>query len=387
MSEPIRKIAILTGSRADYGLLYHLISACHQDELIDLQLIVTGMHLSPTCGYTISQIKKDGFPIAETLEMLLDSDSEVGVAKSIGLGIVGFADVFRRLDPDIIVLLGDRFEILAAATAASMGRRFLAHIHGGESTEGAIDESIRHSVTKMSHFHFPSTQAYAGRIARMGENPAHIFVFGAPGLDYVYRADRLSSEALSQDFGVPVNHNTALVTFHPATLDGEGDVGPLLRAISQTNLNCIFTGSNADMHGRSINQAIQEFVKQSGDRHRFVITLGSQRYLSCLSHIGLIIGNSSSGLIEAPTFGLPVVNIGDRQRGRIRGENVIDAELSEASILDAIQTARDPEFRQKAAAASNPYNPLNLTDISWRIKEVLKALPLSVEVLKKRFFD
>ena len=381
-----RKIAVVTGTRADYGLLYWVLQKIQGDPELILQLVVTGMHLSPEFGLTVKEIEADGFPIAERVERLLSSDTEVGVATSIGLGAMGFAKAFNRLQPDILVLLGDRFEILAAATAAMVARIPIAHIHGGESTEGLIDEPIRHAVTKMSHIHFPAADLYAKRIRQMGEDPEKIFTFGAPGLDHIYLTHLPDRQDLQSGLGIDLTKGVAVITYHPVTLEfstAREHMGNLLGAIRNRDLTLVFTYANADTGVRVINQMIEAFVKDEPHAYAFP-SLGHRVYLGLLRIADVIIGNSSSGIIEAPSFELPVVNIGDRQRGRVKAANVIDCGVEQQEISGALDQALRRGFRDSLKGLINPYGT---GQASSQIVSTLKQIRLGEELLKKRFRD
>ncbi|MEW6600340.1 MAG: UDP-N-acetylglucosamine 2-epimerase [Nitrospirota bacterium] len=384
----MRKIAVITGTRAEYGHLYHIIKGIHEDPELELQLIVTSMHLSPEFGMTVTSIEKDGFPIAEKVDMLLSSDTAEGISISMGLGMIGFAKAYTRLRPDVIVLLGDRFEIHAAASAAAPFRIPVAHIHGGETTEGAIDELFRHSITKLSRLHFAATQEYAGRIRQMGEPPENIFITGAPGLDNILNLSLLSKDELAGELGLPSDRQWGVVTFHPATLETEkteDSIREILQALdSFPDVHWIFTFPNADTSGRTIIEHIREYAANN-DRHTSVfISLGQLRYLSALKAASVMVGNSSSGIIEAPSFELPAVNIGSRQKGRTRAQNVIDVpEYARDGIIDAISRALSAEFRATLKGLKNPYGD---GTASGKILHVLKNAPLT-SIMKKRFHD
>lgn len=386
MTDSKRKIAVVTGSRAEYGLLYWIIKEIHGDPDLVLQLVVSGMHLSPEFGLTYQEIESDGFPIAERVEMLLSSDTEVGVSNSIGLGIIGFSKAFERLKPDILVVLGDRFEILAAVTAAVIARIPVAHIHGGETTEGAIDEAIRHAVTKMSHIHFPTTDLYARRIRQMGEDPNRIFTSGAPGLDNISLLELPGREELSNKLGIEPDKKLAVITYHPVTLEkdtAERHMANLLAALAGRDITLVFTHANADTGGRVVNQLIADFVKKTPNAYAF-ISLGRCIYFGLLSVADVMVGNSSSGIIEAPSFKLPVVNIGDRQRGRVRAANCIDCGVEQHEIAAALDRALDREFRE---SLDNLVNPYGAGKVSPRIVAKLKDIPLDEQLLKKSFRD
>lgn len=384
-----RKIAVVTGTRAEYGLLYWIIQGIHEDPELELQLIVTGMHLSPEFGLTVKEIEKNGFPIAERVEMLLSSDTETAIATSMGLGMIGFAKAYERLRPDVLVVLGDRFEIHAAVSASIPFRLPVAHIHGGESTEGSIDEPIRHAITKMSHIHFAATDQYRKRIIQMGELPKNVFCFGAPGLDNIHRLKLLDIKKLSDELEIPGNAKIGIVTFHPVTLEknlAECHIAEIIEAIKNfTEIYWVFTLPNADTEGRSITEKINNFVSEFPEKGRVFISLGQLRYLSLSKNAVLMVGNSSSGLVEAPSFELPVVNIGDRQRGRIRGKNVIDIlECKRELIINSIQKALSADFRNSLKGMENPYGEGNASE---KIVKILKTISLGEGLIKKRFYE
>lgn len=385
----MRKIAVVTGTRAEYGLLYWIIKGIHEDPELELQLIVTGMHLSPEFGFTVKEIEKDGFPIAERVEMLLSSDTETTIATSMGLGMIGFAGAYERLKPDILVVLGDRFEILAAVSAAVPFRIPVAHIHGGESTEGQIDEAIRHAVTKMSHIHFTAMEIYRKRVIQMGEPPENVFCFGAPGLDNINKLNLLDKEEISVSLNIPKDKKIGVVTYHSVTLEKATSgyqITELLEAIKKfTEVYWIFTLPNADTEGRIIIEKISNFVKNFPEKGRAFVSLGQLRYLSLLKSASLMVGNSSSGLTEAPSFELPVVNIGDRQRGRVKATDVIDVpECKKEAISDAVRRALSPEFKK---SLKNMKNPCGEGKASEKIVEKLKTISLGEQLIKKRFYD
>ena len=385
----MRKIAVVTGTRAEYGLLYWIIKGIHEDPELELQLIVTGMHLSPEFGLTVKEIEKDGFPIAERVEMLLSSDTETAIATSMGLGMIGFAKAYEHLRPDVLVVLGDRFEIHAAVSASIPFRIPVAHIHGGESTEGLIDEPIRHAITKMSHIHFAATDQYRKRIIQMGELPKNVFCFGAPGLDNIYRLKLLNIEKLSEELKIPRNVKIGIVTFHPVTLEKgstRSQILELLEAIKEfEEIYWVFTLPNADTEGRSITEKINNFVSEFPEKGRVFISLGQLRYLSLLKNAVLMVGNSSSGLVEAPSVELPVVNIGDRQRGRVRGKNVIDVpECKKEPIINSIYKALSPDFRNSLKGMKNPYGEGNASE---KIVKILKTISLGEGLIKKTFYE
>jgi GDP/UDP-N,N'-diacetylbacillosamine 2-epimerase (hydrolysing) len=354
-----RRVCVVTGSRAEYGLLFWLMKEIEAHSELELQVIATGMHLSPEFGLTVQEIEKDGFNINGRVEMLLSSDTPVGVTKSIGIGVIGFADEISRLQPDIIVLLGDRFEIFAAAQAALVARIPIAHIHGGEITEGAVDEAFRHAITKMSHLHFTSTEEYRSRVIQLGENPDKVFTVGAAALDNIHRLSFLNKVDLERELGLSLGQRALMVTFHPATLDNtdpKEQFEELLYALDKfPDISLIFTKSNADANGRAIGLMIDDYVRRNGKRATAHTSLGYVRYLSALSHVSGVIGNSSSGLIEAPSFKIGTVNVGDRQRGRVRGRSVIDCAPNRDSIVAALNQLFSDEFQLGLYKLKNPY--------------------------------
>ncbi len=382
-----RKISIATGTRAEFGLLYWLIDAVHQDSELELQLVVTGMHLSPEFGLTVNEIEKSPFPIAKKVEVLLSSDSPVGVSKSIGLGIISFSEVFAELQPDLLVVLGDRFEMLAVVTAAMISRIPVGHIHGGEATEGLIDEPIRHSITKMSHLHFTATEVYRQRVIQLGEQPDRVFNTGTPGLDNIEKLPLLDRAAFEAAIDFPLGAKTALVTFHPVTLEKQTattQFTELLMALEQfPEMSVIFTMPNADTDGRVIMELIHEFVVKDPERRKSFASLGQLRYLSALQHVDIVIGNSSSGLTEVPSFQKPTINIGDRQKGRIKAESVIDCFPISREIIFSIEKALSIDFQNVLKSAKNPYGT---GGASVKIASILKSFPLE-GILKKSFYD
>jgi GDP/UDP-N,N'-diacetylbacillosamine 2-epimerase (hydrolysing) len=382
-----RKICIVTGTRAEYGLLNWIIKGIHEDPDLKLQLVVTGTHLSPEFGFTVREIEKDGFPIAERIEMLLSSDTETAISVSMGLGMIGFSKAYERLKPNILVVLGDRFEILSAVASAVPFRIPIAHIHGGESTEGAMDESFRHAITKMSHIHFPSTQEYKSRIVQMGENPSHVFCFGAPGLENIRRLELLDKQELSIVLNLPVDKKWGIVTYHPVTLEKKSSgihIKEILHALEGFhNIHWIFTLPNADTESRIIIKYVEEHVKKNPKSTSLFNSLGQLKYLSLLKHAAVMVGNSSSGIIEAPSFKLPVVNIGERQKGRIRAKNVIDVPVCEKKqIIKAIKKAVSEHFRDLLQGLKNPYGTGNT---SKEIIRVLKTISLQ-NILQNKFY-
>lgn len=382
---PRRRIAVVTGSRADYGLLRSLLFAIHGDQTLELQLIVTGMHLAPEFGLTHREIDADGLPIATRVEMLVSSDTATGIAKSMGLGLIGFADTFQSLAPDLLVVLGDRFEILAAAQAALVQRIPMAHIHGGETSEGAFDESIRHALTKMAQWHFVAAEPYRRRVVQMGEAPERVFNFGAPGLDQLDTITWLDRPELARGLGIADGGPLLLVTYHPATLDGRNPVlamDELCAALARFNdAVVVFTYPNADTGGRALIDAVDRFVALAPERRLAFASLGQQRYLSLMRSADVVVGNSSSGLIEAPALHRATVNLGDRQKGRLRAASVIDTEEDRDAIERAIRQALSAEFQQHLPHLDSPYGRGR---VGIRIRDTLRGMPLGIQ---KPFFD
>lgn len=381
----LRKICIVTGARAEYGLLYWLMKEIADDSELQLQVVATGMHLSPEFGLTYRQIEADGFTIDAKVEMLLSSDSSVGIAKSMGLGVIGFADALDRLKPDILVVIGDRFEILAAAQAALISRIPIAHIHGGETSEGAFDEGIRHAISKMAQWHFVAAEPYRKRVVQMGESPNRVFNCGAPGLDQLSRLDWLARQYLETTLLIQLATPLFLVTYHPvtlATVNPEEPMAELLTALEAfPEATVIFTYPNADTGGRVLIECIDRFVAQNQKRARAFVSLGQQRYLSLMREADVVIGNSSSGLTEAPALKKATVNIGDRQKGRLKASSVIDVAENSQDITQAIQLALSAEFRGKLVDTVSLYG---LGNVSQKIKTTLKAVKPEVH---KAFFD
>lgn len=383
-----RKICVVTGTRAEYGLLCWLMKEISADDELELQVIATGQHLSPEFGLTYKNIEKDGFYIDARVEMLLSSDTPVGIAKAVGLGTIGFADALDRLKPDIMVLLGDRFEALSAAQAAMLLRIPIAHLHGGEATEGLIDEAIRHSITKMALLHFTSAEVYRRRVIQLGESPDRVFNFGAIGLDNIRRLSLLSREEFERQIGFKLQQTNFLVTYHPVTLSGRNPVEyvqELLDVFDRFNdAGIIFTQANADTSGRVINKLLQDYVGCHKERMIFVNTLGQLRYLSAIKYMDAVIGNSSSGILEVPSFKVPTVNIGPRQDGRLMAESVVSCGDSAEEIKKALDKVLSKSFRNKMKYVESPYGN---GGVSERIVKVLKSVNLSPEVIMKHFYD
>lgn len=381
------KICVITGTRAEYGLLYWTIKNLLSDNYFKVQLCVTGMHLSPEFGLTYRQIEDDGFKIEKKIEMLLSSDTSVGISKSIGLGIIGFADVFEELKPDIILVLGDRFEIFAAVTAAMIAKIPVAHCHGGEATEGLIDEPIRHSITKMSHLHFTATEEYRNRVIQIGETPENVFNVGALGIENINKLKLHSKEDFEKAIDFKLSELNFLVTFHPVTLENataEKQFGNLLAVIDNyPNAHIIFTKPNADNDGRVIINMIDTYVQKNSGRAVSFISLGQLLYLSALKYVDLVIGNSSSGLLEVPSFQKATINIGDRQRGRIQAESVINCEADTKAIKSAVEAALSKDFKRKLQTVTSPFGNGNS---SVEIIKALKNVSLD-NIIKKKFHN
>ncbi len=383
----MRKIAVFTGTRAEYGLLSSIIRGIHESSEAELQLLVGGMHLSSEFGYTISEIQKEQIPISECLEFLVSSETPVGITKSMGLAMISAADYFARDRPDILVVLGDRFETIAVAQAAMIARIPIAHIHGGEITAGLIDEAIRHSLTKMSHLHFVATDAYKSRIRQLGENPANIFNFGAPGLDNIKELNLLKREVLSEAIGFQLDKKYFMVTYHPVTLSqsaGASGLSSLLSVLDEyPDYQLIISYPNADTNYRELIDILNQYYRKNKNRTFLSRSLGQLKYLSCLKHCEFVIGNSSSGIIEAPTLGIPTINIGDRQKGRITGDTVINCDDRKEAIKNAIDEALSKKFSKRFKIAKNPYGS---GDASKKIVEKLIMFPLE-NILVKKFYD
>jgi UDP-hydrolysing UDP-N-acetyl-D-glucosamine 2-epimerase len=380
-----KRVAVVTSSRADYGYLQPIIRELSQAPEFELQLLVSGSHLSAAHGSTVGAIETDGFPIAERVETVTDSDAAADIAKSIGIGVMGFADAYSRLDPDLLLLLGDRFEMLAAAAAMLPFAKPIAHIAGGESSEGAIDEAIRHSLTKMSHLHFVQTSHYRDRVVQMGEEPWRVTVSGSPSLDNLRGFVPMPERELSGRVGLSLDCPPLLVTFHPVTLEyaaARDQIREVLAAVEASGLPVVFTAPNADTNGQEIRGAIESFVAQHPSSASFVVSLGTRAYFSLMQKALVMVGNSSSGIVEAASFSLPVVNVGDRQRGRIHGENVIDVPCTREAIAGALRSVGAGSFRDRIRGMRNPYGDGHAARV---VVDVLRRTPLDRSLLLKRF--
>jgi GDP/UDP-N,N'-diacetylbacillosamine 2-epimerase (hydrolysing) len=382
----MRKICVVTGSRAEYGLLRWVLEGIKNNPELELQLVVTGMHLSPKFGETYQEIEEDGFEIDHRIPILTDQDTPTAISEAIGRGTAGFAHAFELLQPDLVVVLGDRFEIFSAATAALIACIPLAHIHGGEVTQGAIDDSIRHSITKMSHIHFVANETYRRRVLQLGENPELVFDVGGLGVDCISKTDFLSKERLEEDLEFQFQEKNLMVTFHPVTLEARDvstQFSDLLKSLDKyPEFGLIFTHPNADAGNIAISDMIRDFVATHPNSKVFN-SLGSIRYLSCLSYVDGIIGNSSSGLLEAPSFKIGTINIGSRQKGRILSNSVIECDPVEQEISLAIQTLLSEDFQESLQLAVNPYGQPGASD---RIVRILHEIELGT-VINKVFND
>jgi GDP/UDP-N,N'-diacetylbacillosamine 2-epimerase (hydrolysing) len=381
-----RKICVITGTRAEYGLMRWVMQGFKEDSALTLQVIVTGMHLSPEFGLTYREIEKDGFQIDRKVEMLTSSDTPVGIAKSMGLGLIGFADALGELQPDLIVVLGDRFEIFAAVAAALVARIPVAHLHGGETTEGAFDEAFRHSITKMSHLHFVAAEEYRRRVVQLGEQPEHVFLVGGLGIDNIKRLKLLDREELEASLDFKLGSKNLLVTFHPVTLEtstAKDQMAELLGSLEcLQDTHIIFTMPNADTDGRTLIKMVDQFVAEHPNARAYT-SLGQLRYLSCIAVVDGVVGNSSSGLAEVPSFKKGTVNIGDRQRGRLQAASVINCEPTRQSIDAALGELYSANFQGRLSHAINPYGD---GGASQKIVQVLNDYPLD-DILKKSFYN
>ena len=381
-----RKICVVTGSRADYGLLRWVMQGIKDDPELTLQIIATGMHLSATFGLTYNEIEADGFEIDYKVGVLSQDDSSRGIAESISNVLVGCARAFNDLEPDIIIVLGDRFEIFAAATAALVARIPVAHLHGGEITSGAFDEALRHSITKMSHLHFVAGEEYRNRVIQLGEDPKKVFLVGGLGIDNIKKLALLNKTQLEIALGIKFSDKSLMVTFHPVTLDAESpehQMKELLAALSHLHdTTLIFTMPNADTGGHALIKMIEEFVNQNENAKAFT-SLGQLKYLSCISYVDGVVGNSSSGITEVPTFKKGTINVGDRQLGRIQAASVINCEPIEKDIERAIKTLYSFEFKSNLAATENPYGE---GGASAKVVKALKEASLA-GIIKKTFHD
>jgi GDP/UDP-N,N'-diacetylbacillosamine 2-epimerase (hydrolysing) len=381
-----RKICVVTGTRAEYGLLYWLMKEINDDVALELQLVATGMHLSEEFGNTYKEIEKDGFTIDQKIDISLTSDSEVAISKSISIGVISFAEVFDKLQPDLILILGDRFEIFSAASAAMIAKIPIAHLHGGESTQGVIDESIRHSITKMSHLHFAATDEYRNRIIQLGEQPDRVFNVGGLGIDNINKLKLLSKADFEIAIDFELGEKNILVTFHPVTLEKSTSgiqFQALLDSLSElSNTKIIFTKANSDTDGRIINSMIDKYVARHDNTIAFK-SMGQLNYLSALQFMDAVVGNSSSGLHESPSFKIGTINIGDRQKGRIEAKSVISCSPNKQSIDSALVKLYSREFQK---IINKVYNPYGSGGASKKIAKIIKYISLD-NIIKKSFYD
>ncbi len=380
----MRKICVFTGTRAEYGILSNLMKLINDDSDLQLQIIATNMHLSPEFGLTYKEIEQDGFVIDKKVEMLLSSDTSVGTLKSMGLATIGFADALEELKPDLAVILGDRYEMLAAAQSCMISHIPIAHLYGGEITEGAYDDAIRHAITKLSNIHFTSTEEYRKRVIQMGEQPERVFHVGALGIDNILNEEILPLEDLEQSLGFTLGERFLLVTFHPVTMEqgtAAEQCSALLKALEETipQYKVLFTLPNSDTDGRDILMLIQEFVKSHSSDCFAVTSLGKKRYYSALKHATAVIGNSSSGLVEAPTMHVPTLNIGNRQKGRCRGESVVDCDATFIGIKEGLYKVLSKEMMDISKISQNPYHKNNTLT---KIYGVIKSYPLENLIVK-----
>lgn len=385
----MRKICVVTGTRAEYGLLSRLIRMIDESDKTQLQLIVTNMHLSPKYGNTYQEIEKDGFIIDCKIPIIDENaeDNAVTTLKSMAKALSGFADAYNQLKPDLVVLLGDRYEILAAAEASLIERIPIAHIHGGEVTEGAYDDAIRHSVTKMSQLHFPTTEDHKKRIIQLGEQPERVFNVGSLGVENIKKLPLMSKEEIEKEIDFKIDDNTILVTYHPVTLGNrtaKDDIADFIAALeARKDLRVIFTMPNSDTGGQFIVDAINRFVDRNIDRAKAFKSLGVLRYLSVMKQVEAVVGNSSSGLLEVPSFGIPTLNIGDRQKGRTAAESVYNCAPDKESVLEGLNRVLSKEFRELAYVVHNPYEKANTAE---DIFNVISTYPL-VLLKQKHFYD
>lgn len=385
----MKKVCVVTGTRAEYHLLFPLLKRLESDSELKLVLAVTGSHLNADYGNTYRDIEKDGFIIDVKIDILQREDRIHDINIAMCKAIEGFDDFFSKQKPDIVILLGDRYELLSVAIVAMNYQIPIAHIHGGETTEGAIDECIRHSITKMSYLHFTSCEEYRNRVIQLGENPDRVFNVGGLGVENIKNEKLMTLSELGESLGFPLKERFAVVTFHPVTLEAdtaEDDFSKVLQALEQIdNLKVIFTKANADSGGLQINSMIDDYVRKRPEQCVAVYSLGLVRYLSALKYAAIVIGNSSSGILEAPSFGVPTVNIGDRQRGRIQAKNIINCQVETRAIENAIRKGLDEKFRNYAADAISPYGEGHASE--QIVKIIKKVLYTSNIDLKKQFYN
>ena len=382
-----KTICVFTATRAEYGLLKTIIKALLADKTFNIKVVATAAHLSPEFGMTYQEIEDEGIKIDRKIETLLSADTPSAISKSMGLTMIGFADYFAETKPDAFLVLGDRYETLAAASAAFNARIPIIHLYGGDTTEGAVDEAYRHAISKMSFLHFTSTEEYRKRVIQLGESPERVFAVGEIGIENAINTRLLSLKELSKSLGIELSNNFALGTFHPVTLENnssEKQIKTILKALSKHNdMQFIFTKANADTNGRIINKILEDYCEKHENFYLFC-SLGMLRYLSAIKHAKFVIGNSSSGLIEAPSFKIPTINIGDRQKGRLMASSVICCEPIQTDIEKAVEKALSPEFRKIAAKTLNPYGD---GKTSMKIVKIIKKIFSKPVDLKKKFYD
>jgi len=385
----MRKVCVITGSRAEYGLMQRLLHMMQESPLIDLQLVATNMHLSPKYGETYKEIEADGFTIARRVPIIDENAEDCAdtTLKSMSKAIEGFSESYLELKPDLVCFLGDRYEMLCAAIAAMIHRIPIAHIGGGTVTEGAYDDAIRHSITKMSQLHFASTETYCKRIIQMGENPNRVFCMGSPGIENIKTLPLKTKEEIESDIQFKIDKNTILVTYHPVTLGNhtvEQDINDFIEALEERpDLRVIFTMPNSDTGSQTIIDAVNHFVSRNSDRAAAYKSLGVVRYLSVMKQVAAVVGNSSSGIVEVPSFGIPTLNIGDRQKGRLAADSVINCNTDKISILQGLDTVLSAEFKNKAMKTVNPYEKPNTAKIMF---DVISTYPLE-KLGQKHFYD
>jgi GDP/UDP-N,N'-diacetylbacillosamine 2-epimerase (hydrolysing) len=381
-----RKICVITGSRAEYGLMKILMGKIRNDPNLTLQIMATGMHLSSKFGDTIKEIQSDGFNIDQEIEILEESDGTIDLAKSISTSIEAFANEFRNNRPDLIIVLGDRFEIFSATIASLIQKIPVAHIHGGEATEGLLDEAFRHSITKMSHLHFVSAEAHRKKVIQLGEDPNHVFLVGGLGVDAITELKLLNKKELEKEINFKFGMKNLLITFHPVTLEiatAKSQMQELLFALEHfENTNLIFTMPNADIGNQEIFELITEFTLTHSNSVAFK-SLGQLKYLSCLAQVDGVVGNSSSGLLEAPSFKIATVNIGDRQLGRIQANSVIQCEPNRIEIINSIKRIYSRDFQSVLKSVKNPFG---YGGASEKIYNIIRSHSLE-NLIKKSFYN
>lgn len=384
----MRKICVVTGTRAEYSLLSRLMKMIQDSPLTDLQIIATNMHLSPKYGETYKEIESDGFVIDKKVPMIVDGpDNSNTTLKCMSMALSGFADAYDELKPDLVVVLGDRYEILAAAIAALISRIPIAHISGGDVTEGAYDDAIRHSITKMSQLHFPSTEVYRRRVIQLGEQPDRVFNVGSTGIENIKKLPLLNKAEIEKFIGMTLDRNTILVTYHPVTLgksSAEADIKDFIEALEEfPDIKVIFTMPNSDTGASAIVEAIEGFVNRNSNRAKAFKSLGVKRYLSVMSQVGAVVGNSSSGIVETPSFGIPTLNIGDRQKGRLQADSIVNCETDKNSVVEGLKSVLSSEMQKKAKGTINPYE---LPNSAQRIFDVISTYPLE-KLNQKHFYN